>query len=92
MAGQDVELVVHEQPGGAELAPYERLLDDAMAGDATLFARQDAVEAAWQVVDRVLDNDTAPHIYRPGTWGPEQAAALMAHHGGWHDPTGPPVE
>ena len=92
MAGQDVELLVHELPGGAELAPYERLLDGAMAGDATLFARQDAVEAAWEVVDRVVDNDNAPHIYRPGTWGPEQATALMAHHGGWHDPTGPPVE
>ncbi|MEO9222506.1 MAG: glucose-6-phosphate dehydrogenase [Mycobacteriaceae bacterium] len=89
MAGQDVELTVHEQPGSAELAPYQRLLDDAMDGDATLFAREDAVEAAWQIVEPVLHDATEPHPYRQGTWGPEQATALMARHGGWHDPAGP---
>ncbi|MGH3403000.1 MAG: glucose-6-phosphate dehydrogenase [Streptosporangiaceae bacterium] len=86
MAGQDVELAVHEHPGAAELAPYERLLGDALAGDATLFAREDAVEAAWEVVDRVLGDATSLHPYEPGTWGPGEAAALMARHGGWHDP------
>jgi glucose-6-phosphate 1-dehydrogenase len=89
MAGRQVELSVHEQPGSAELAPYERLLGDALAGDASLFARQDSVEAAWAVVDRVLDDATPLHRYQPGTWGPAEAAALMAHHGGWHDPAGP---
>jgi glucose-6-phosphate 1-dehydrogenase len=86
MTGHDVELTVHEQPGNADLAPYERLLADALAGDASLFAREDAVEAAWHVVDRVLDNATPLRTYEPGTWGPEEASALMAHQGGWAAP------
>ncbi|MGH9059065.1 MAG: glucose-6-phosphate dehydrogenase, partial [Acidimicrobiales bacterium] len=85
MAGRDVELVFHEQPASRELAPYDRLLRDAMTGDASLFAREDAVEAAWAVVDRVLDAATSPHAYEPATWGPEEATALMARHGGWQD-------
>jgi glucose-6-phosphate 1-dehydrogenase len=59
MIGRDLELTVHEQPGGADLAPYGRLLGDALRGKASLFAREDAVEAAWEVVDRVL-NDAPP--------------------------------
>jgi glucose-6-phosphate 1-dehydrogenase len=86
MTGEDVELTVHEQPGAAELAPYERLLSDALDGDTSLFAREDAVEAAWAVVDRVLDDATPVHSYQPGTWGPGEATALMARHGGWHAP------
>ena len=86
MTGKDVELTVHEQPGEAELAPYERLLSDALHGDASLFAREDAVEAAWEVVDRVLDDATPVHPYQPGTWGPNEATALMARYGGWHAP------
>lgn len=92
MAGQDVELAFHEQPASAELAPYDRLLRDAMIGDASLFAREDAVEAAWAVVDRVLDDATPPHAYEPATWGPEEAAALMTRHGGWQDPDPAEVE
>ena len=57
-----------------------------MAGDGSLFAREDAVEAAWGVVGGVLDDATALHLYRPGTWGPEEADSLAAPHGGWHDP------
>jgi len=86
MTGLGVELALHEQPGPAELAPYERLLGGAMDGDASLFAREDSVEAAWAAVDGVLGDATPLHRYQPGTWGPEQAAGLMARHGGWHDP------
>jgi glucose-6-phosphate 1-dehydrogenase len=86
MTGEQVELTVHEQPGEAQLAPYERLLNDALHGDASLFAREDAVEAAWEVVDRVIDDPTPLHSYQPGTWGPDEAAALMSRHGGWHAP------
>jgi glucose-6-phosphate 1-dehydrogenase len=87
MKGTDVELALHEQPGSAELAPYERLLGDALNGDASLFAREDAVEAAWAVVEPVLGDAVPLRRYQPGTWGPDQALDLMAGHGGWHDPT-----
>jgi len=86
MNGTDIELALHEQPDPGALAPYERLLEGAMAGDGSLFAREDAVEAAWRVVGGVLDDATALHFYAPGTWGPEEADALAAPHGGWHDP------
>jgi len=70
---------------------YERLLGDAMAGDATLFARQDSVEAAWTIVEPILGGGngggTAVHEYDPGTWGPVDAARLTADVGGWHAPT-----
>jgi glucose-6-phosphate 1-dehydrogenase len=84
MVGEEVQLVAcHEH--GDEMAPYERLLADAMRGDQTLFAREDAVEAAWCVVDRVLGRTTPLHIYDTGTWGPPEAAALL-DGGRWHDP------
>ncbi len=86
MTGTDVELALHSQPGSAELAPYERLLGDALEGDASLFAREDAVEAAWAVVDPVLGRAAPLHAYQPGTWGPEQAQDLVASHDGWRDP------
>ncbi len=86
MKGTDVELALHEQPGSAELAPYERLLGDALNDDASLFAREDAVEAAWTVVEPVLGDAVPLRRYQPGTWGPQQARDLMAGHGGWHDP------
>ncbi len=86
MVGTDVELALHEQPGEAEMAPYERLLGDAMRGDASLFAREDAVEAAWEVVDGVLDGTTPLHSYQPGAWGPREAEDLVLDRAGWHDP------
>ncbi|MFV5994235.1 glucose-6-phosphate dehydrogenase [Streptomyces sp. NPDC056231] len=86
MTGTDIELALHEQPGPAGLAPYERLLGGAMDGDASLFAREDEVEAAWAVVDAVLGDVTPLHGYQPVTWGPEEAANLTVHHAGWHDP------
>jgi glucose-6-phosphate 1-dehydrogenase len=68
-----------------EEAPYERLLGDAMAGDGALFTREDAVEAAWAVVDPVLAAHHRAHPYKPGTWGPKQADLLITD-GPWHNP------
>jgi glucose-6-phosphate 1-dehydrogenase len=76
--------LVDHQPG--EEAPYERLLTDAMVGDGALFTREDAVEAAWAVVDRVLKTHHRVHLYKPGSWGPKAADALIAADGGWHNP------
>jgi len=69
-----------------EEASYERLLGDAMAGDGALLTREDAVEAAWTVVDPVLAHHPRAHPYQPGTWGPTQADKLIASHGRWHNP------
>jgi glucose-6-phosphate 1-dehydrogenase len=83
--GEQGELyLVEEQPG--EEAPYERLLSDAMAGEGALFTREDAVEAAWAVVDRVLKTHRPVRSYRPGSWGPKEANALIAADGGWRNP------
>ena len=69
-----------------EERPYERLLGDAIAGDGGLFTREDAVEAAWEVVDPVLATHHRAHSYKPGTWGPKQADKLIAPNGRWHNP------
>jgi glucose-6-phosphate 1-dehydrogenase len=83
--GDQKELyLVEGQPG--EESPYERLLGDAMAGDGALFTREDAVEAAWAVVDPVLKIHHRAHSYRRGSWGPKEADALIATHGRWHNP------
>ncbi|HMB82834.1 MAG TPA: glucose-6-phosphate dehydrogenase, partial [Terriglobales bacterium] len=76
--------LLDEQPG--KETPYERLLSDAMAGDGALFTREDAVEAAWAVVDPVLDMPRPVYRYKPGSWGPKQADALIAADGNWHNP------
>jgi glucose-6-phosphate 1-dehydrogenase len=66
---------------------YERLLGDAMRGDATLFARQDIVEAAWAIVEPLISAQGAvPHDYTPGSWGPAEANRLAAPIGGWNTP------
>ncbi len=77
--------LVDERPG--EESPYERLLGDAMAGNGALFTREDAVEAAWAVVDPVLHTRDRVRPYRRHSWGPRQAHALIAADGGWHNPT-----
>jgi glucose-6-phosphate 1-dehydrogenase len=90
MAGEPLELSVVEQARQGEagrMEAYERLLGDAMLGDATLFARQDVVEAAWAIVDPVLQGPSPLYDYEPGTWGPPQADALVAEVGGWNTPT-----
>jgi glucose-6-phosphate 1-dehydrogenase len=83
--GEQRELyLVDERP--EEKAPYERLLGDAMAGNGALFTREDAVEAAWAVVDPVLARHQPVKIYRRGSWGPKEADALIAADGGWFNP------
>jgi len=84
--GDQRELFLSEELLGAE-APYERLLSDAMVGDGALFTRQDAVEAAWAVVDPVLEKHRQALPYKRGTWGPAEADALIRKHGSWHNPT-----
>ena len=89
MTGQPVELSLSDLPaqgGEGRMDAYERLLGDAMAGDATLFARQDVVEAAWAIVDPILQDPGPLHDYEPGTWGPPQADRLVADVGGWNTP------
>jgi glucose-6-phosphate 1-dehydrogenase len=86
MAGQHVELSVVEQPVDMRLGDYERLLGDAMVGDATLFARQDVVEAAWAIVDPLIADPGQMFEYEPGSWGPPQADRLVAEVGGWNTP------
>jgi glucose-6-phosphate 1-dehydrogenase len=81
--------LLEEQPG--EEAPYERLLGDAMAGDGALFTREDAVEAAWAVVDPVLKTHRRARPYKRGSWGPKEADALIAADGRWHNPKPEPA-
>jgi glucose-6-phosphate 1-dehydrogenase len=76
--------LLEEQPG--EETPYERLLGDAMKGNGGLFTREDAVEAAWAVVEPVLKKHHRVLPYKRGTWGPKQADALIAADGTWHNP------
>lgn len=85
MQGEPVELIARHSSAG-EKGPYERLLGDAMRGDASLFTRDDGVEAAWRVVDPILQTTQPPEPYDPGTWGPASAAAVVAGGVGWHDP------
>ena len=83
--GDQRELYLAEEQPGAE-SPYERLLGDAMAGDGALFTREDAVEAAWAVVEPVLRTHHRTRPYKHGTWGPKEADALIAADGCWHNP------
>jgi len=85
MEGEDAELIALHQPGG-EMSPYERLLGDAMRGDQSLFASEDAIEAQWKIVEQVLGAVTPVHFYDQNTWGPEEARALIADPGGWLNP------
>jgi glucose-6-phosphate 1-dehydrogenase len=86
LIGEPTELALVHRPGGEEMDAYERLLGDAMEGDQTLFARQDAVEAAWAIVEPILGTSTELHCYEPGSWGPPEAEQLTASVGGWHSP------
>ena len=90
LAGNDFvgiqkELYLLEEQPGAE-TPYERLLGDAMIGDGALFAREDAVEAAWAIVDPILRTHDPVHSYERHTWGPKEADALIASSGRWQNP------
>jgi len=90
MEGEDVELIAMHQSGN-EMSPYERLLGDAMHGDQSLFAREDAIEAQWRIVDNILGDATPVHEYDQNTWGPPEAAALNDDPGGWHNPAPAPT-
>lgn len=88
MVGTPTELLLAEEgeQGVARMDAYERLLGDAMNGDATLFARQDVVEAAWAIVDPVIHGPSPMYDYDPGTWGPVEADELVKGVGGWNPP------
>jgi len=86
MAGEEIELYVCNASAEAREA-YERLIGDAMDGDATLFAREDSVEAAWAIVDPIVNHGAATYRYEPGSWGPREADHMVAPFGGWYDPS-----
>ena len=92
LAGRDVEMLASRAPRSDEMDAYERVLTDAIDGDATLFARQDYVEEAWGIVDPVLRQHTPVYLYEPNTWGPKEAGELLTLPGGWHNPTAPVQE
>jgi glucose-6-phosphate 1-dehydrogenase len=85
MVGEAVELVARHSLAH-ERSAYERLLRDAIRGDATLFTRDDVVEAAWRVIDPILKTPTPVEPYEPGSWGPANARAVVTGDEGWHDP------
>jgi glucose-6-phosphate 1-dehydrogenase len=80
-----VELMVSRQAAD-EVPPYARLLQSAMAGDPSLFAREDLVEAQWRIVEPVLGNATPLSFYEPGSWGPPEADRLLSEGDEWHNP------
>jgi len=84
---QPAEMLGTRHPRADEMDAYERVLGDAMHGDATLFAREDYVEEAWRIVDPVLKDGTPIHEYEPGTWGPSEVDANVSPPGGWQNPT-----
>ena len=83
---QPVEMIASRHPRADEMDAYERVLGDAMAGDATLFAREDYVEEAWRIVDPVLKASTPVYEYEPNTWGPNEVDQKLAPAGGWQNP------
>jgi glucose-6-phosphate 1-dehydrogenase len=86
MSGEPMELVALEGAHANEMDAYERVLRDAMAGDATLFAREDYVEEAWRIVDPVLKGNTSVYEYDPGTWGPAEVDKRIVPADGWNNP------
>jgi glucose-6-phosphate 1-dehydrogenase len=85
MTGHDVELFVAEHQRD-DMDAYEVLISAALIGDTSHFARQDEVEAAWAIVDPLLNVATPPVEYAPGSWGPPQAERLLQGPCGWHNP------
>jgi glucose-6-phosphate 1-dehydrogenase len=86
MAGEPAEMVGSEHPNAEEMDAYERVLGDAMAGDATLFAREDYVEEAWRIVDPLLRKATPVYPYELHSWGPKEVEQVTPA-GGWQNPT-----
>ena len=88
---QSIEIIASRHPRPEEMDAYERVLGDAMSGDATFFAREDYVEEAWRIVDPVLKAETAVFEYQKGDWGPREVAETVSPPGGWHNPVTPEV-
>jgi len=86
MIGEQTELVASRYPGAEDMDAYERVLGDAMNGDATLFAREDYVEEAWRIVDPVLKADTPVYEYEPCSWGPSEVDQKVSPPRGWENP------
>ena len=84
---QAEDLAFAQQPG-SDIRPYDRLIGAALDGDRWLFARQDTVEAAWEIVDPVLGDVVPVHPYARGSWGPKEADRLLPDRETWHDPAG----
>jgi glucose-6-phosphate 1-dehydrogenase len=84
---QAEQLSFAQQPG-SDIRPYDRLIGAALDGDRWLFARQDTVEAAWQITDPVLGDVVPVHPYARGSWGPKEADRLLPDRDTWHDPAG----
>jgi glucose-6-phosphate 1-dehydrogenase len=85
LVGEAAEMVASKQRNAEEMDAYERVLGDAMAGDATLFAREDYVEEAWRIVDPVLQKATPVYPYEANSWGPSEVERV-APPGGWQNP------
>lgn len=90
--GESVELLATERASAGRMEPYERLLDDAMEGDTTLFARFDSVEQAWRIVDPVIKANCPVVEYGPGTWGPREADKLLPAGDTWNNPVVTPAK
>ncbi|HYO82862.1 MAG TPA: glucose-6-phosphate dehydrogenase [Bryobacteraceae bacterium] len=86
MLGEPIEMLAAHDARPGEMDAYERVLTDAMAGDATLFAREDYIEEAWRIVDPVLTANTPIHLYEPGTWGPATTGLGLVPPEGWFNP------
>jgi glucose-6-phosphate 1-dehydrogenase len=86
IGGERAEMIASHHPCAKEMDAYERVLGDAMSGDATLFAREDYVEEAWRIVDPALKAGTPVFEYEPKTWGPKEVAGRITPPGGWQDP------
>jgi glucose-6-phosphate 1-dehydrogenase len=86
------EVVGVQHPAQDEMYAYERLLTDAMDGDASLFAREDYIEEAWRIVDPALKTSTPVFQYEPKSWGPAQVEQTVSPPGGWVDPVVPAVK
>jgi glucose-6-phosphate 1-dehydrogenase len=83
---EPTEMLAMRNPRPEDVDSYERVLTDGMAGDATVFAREDHVEEAWRIVDHVLTEDAEVHCYAPNTWGPPEVSRKIRPPGGWHNP------
>jgi glucose-6-phosphate 1-dehydrogenase len=85
LSGEPAEMIASKQRDAQQMDAYERVLGDAMAGEATLFAREDYVEEAWRIVDPVLNQGSELYGYEPKTWGPTEVERVTPH-GGWQNP------